>query len=140
MDLRVLGTSLLLLTALALLGYGFHDAIDAVAGVKASPLDSAAQSIAIALGASILVSLCYPHVRGVRKGDAIVASVPRAHATAGGMFAFIDSISAVALEGGRLGQKIKVRLGNGRDGEGIIQSYAGAFSPPSVQITETETG
>ncbi len=140
MNLRVLGTSLLLLSAIALLGYGFHQSINAALGLKESFFDSLMQSLAVAVGLSILVAFAYPHLRGVRTGDLILASVPRAHSTPRGVFAFVENATAIALEDGRVGQKIKVRLSNGRTGEGVIEAYAGAFAPPSVQITETEMG
>ncbi len=139
MDLRILSTALALSLALALIGYALHTPINAALGLESSLLDSAWQSLALGIGLSILLSLAWPHLRGVRKGDRLVAQLPRTQNTPGGVFAFVDNVVVVALENGYSGRKIKVRIGNGKTGEGIITAYAGTFSPATIQITETES-
>lgn len=139
MDLRILSTALAVSLALALIGFALHQPINAALGLESSILDSVWQSLALGIGVSILMSLGWPHARGVRRGDRLVAQVPRTQQTPGGVFAFVDNVVVIALEGGRTGGKIKVRLGNGRSGEGIITAYAGTFSPAVIQITETES-
>jgi hypothetical protein len=139
MDLRVLSTALALSLALALIGFALHSTINAALGLKESILDSAWQSLALGIGLSILISLFWPYARGVRKGDRLVAQVPRTQNTPGGVFAFVDNVVVTALENGHSGGKIKVRIGNGKTGEGIITSYAGTFTPAAIQITETES-
>lgn len=138
MNLMVFGRSMLVLGALALISFALHPYINSALGVKESIFNSAWQTIALAIGLSIVVSLAYPHVRGVQKGDTLVGEVPRARSVGHTVMAFVESAAVVALEGGRQGHKIRVRLPNGKSAEGIIVSYAGTFSPAFIKITETE--
>lgn len=138
MNLMILGRSLVVLIALALISYGLHPYINAAIGVESSIFDSAWQVLALAIGVSIIVSLCYPHVRGVQRGDTLVGEVPRARNMGSAMLAFVESVPVIALESGRQGSKIRVRMPNGKSAEGIIISYAGTFSPAYIKITETE--
>ena len=114
--------------------------VNAALGWKESVFDSFWQLWAVAIGSSILIAFVFPYLRGVRKGDKLLASVPRAHSTPAGVYAFVEQTFATALENGRTGQKIKLRLANGRTGEGIVAEYAGTFGPHIVQVTETEIG
>lgn len=91
--------------------------------------------IALALGLSIVWAFAYPHVRGVKKGDALVALFRR---EGGARAALLDVLFVTALSDGRLGEKIKIVYGNGIQAEGQITSYGGTFSPATVKITETE--
>ena len=139
MNFRVLSTALALSLALALVGFALHQSINAALGLQSSLLDSVWQTLALGAGLSILLSLAWPYLRGVRKGDRLVAQMPRTQNTPGGVFAFVDNVIVVALENGYSGRKIKVRIGNGKTGEGIVTSYAGTFTPATIQITETES-
>ncbi len=138
MNLMVFGRSALILCALALISYGVHPYLNSALGVKESLFDSAWQTLALAIGLSIVVSLAYPHVRGVQRGDTLVGEVPRSRNMGNAMLAFVESAPVIALEPGRQGQKIRVRLPNGKSAEGIVASYAGTFSPAYIKITETE--
>lgn len=138
MNLMVLGRSLLVLTAVALISYALHPYINSALGVEQSIFDSAWQTLALAIGLSIVLSLAYPHVRGVQKGDTLVGDVPRSRNMGQAILAFVESAPVIALEPGRQGQKIRVRLPNGKSAEGIVASYAGTFSPAYIKITETE--
>ncbi|MBI3588612.1 hypothetical protein HY095_05435 [Candidatus Micrarchaeota archaeon] len=138
MNLRLLASSAFLLCGIALVAYALHQVIDAALGAQSSVFDSLAQSIALALGVSIIFSFAFPHLRGIRRGDRLVAAMARTHSPMGDAFPSLDSVVVVALGSGRVGQKIRVALGNGRSAEGAISSYAGTFSLPSLQITEVE--
>ena len=138
MNLFVFGRALFVLAALALVSYGLHPYVNAALGVKESVFDSAWQTFALAIGFSIIASLAYPYVRGVRRGDTLVGEVPRAHHTPQGSYAFVESTAVVALEAGRQGQKIRVRLPDGKSAEGIVSGYAGTFTPAYIKITESE--
>ena len=138
MNLMILGRSLVILIALALISYGLHPYIDSALGVKESIFDSVWQVLALAIGLSIMLSLAYPLVRGVQRGDTLMGEVPRTRSNGQSVLAFIESAPVIALEPGRQGQKIRVRLPNGKSAEGIIAAYAGTFSPAYIKITETE--
>lgn len=90
--------------------------------------------VALAIGVSIVSALAYPHVRGVRKGDSMVAFMRRE----GGGPAFLDVVLVTALSDGRLGEKVKIVFANGVHAEGRVTAYAGTFSPATLKITETE--
>lgn len=138
MNLMVFGRALLVLGALALISYGLHPYINSALGLKETIFNSVWQLLALAIGSSIVVSLAYPHVRGVQKGDTLVGEVPRARSVGHSMLAFVESAPVIALEPGRQGKKIRVRLPNGKSAEGIIVSYAGTLAPAYIKITETE--
>src|SRR3989338_1679814 len=108
MNLRILGSSAILLCGVALVAYGLHQSINALLGLESSIFNSLVQSIALALGVSIIFAYAYPHLRGIRKGDRLVANVMRTHSVGGNAFPMMDSTMVLALEGGRQGQKIRV--------------------------------
>ncbi|MEW5955437.1 MAG: hypothetical protein AB1626_02775, partial [Candidatus Micrarchaeota archaeon] len=108
-------------------------------GVEGALIDSPWKLFAAVLGFSIASGLAYPYLRGVRKGDALATSMARRRQhPAGTVFAFTETVFATALENGFKGRKIKVRLPDGRRGEGIIRGYAGTLSPASLELTEAE--
>lgn len=140
MNVRVIATSVALLTALALIAFGFADYLNPLIGVPkggSSLLNSFWSLEAIAIGFSILAGYLSPHVRGVKEGDKLVA-VGSAPSDGDGGMAFVSAVPVTALESGRVGAKIKVRLDPGHHGEGVILSYAGTFSPAMVKMTERE--
>jgi len=138
MNLRVAWKALMLLVSLALVGYGTSNYINAWLGVEQSIFNEAWKLIAIAIGASLLLGYAYPHVRGIKRGDQLVAFVHRQAGFASQPVGFVETVFVTALEDGRVGAKIKVRLANGLGAEGVIQGYAGTLTPPMIQITESE--
>lgn len=135
MNLRILVSSFVLLLATSLLLYGFSVVGSQTALVK-SPIDSFWKLLALAIGFSLVASYVYPHARGVKKGDQLIALVKGVSPTGG--TPFLNSVIVNAVESGRLGQRIKIRLADGTEREGIITSYAGTLSPPAIRLTETE--
>jgi len=132
------GRLLLVLIMAALLAYGLHQYINAALGVPSSIFDTAWQPLALALGLSIAGGLLYPHARGVKRGDVMIAELARTRHSPQGVMAFVESSPVTALSDGRSGQKIRVLLPNGKSAEGIVIGYAGTFTPSLIRITETE--
>lgn len=133
MNLRIFLQTFVLLLALSLLGYAFS-----LIGVQNSPIDSFWKLLAFDLGVAIVAAYLLPFIRGVRKGDQLAANVMR-HAHNGDILqAIVSSYFVTALENGRVGQKIRVRLANNRTGEGVITAYAGTFTPAQIRLTESE--
>ncbi len=141
MNFRVLLTSVALLTASALILYGFAGYLNPLLGVPegdTSLLNSFWSLEAIAIGTSILIGYAHPHVRGVKRGDRLVAVATRSPESVPAALNYIAATTVTALENGRVGGKIKVQLDAEHRGEALILSYAGTFSPPLVQIVERE--
>ncbi len=90
-----------------------------------------AQSLALGIGISIILSLVYPEFRGVQKGDSVSVMVSSA------LPSIIGKIGK-ALSPGRKNSEIRVRFDNGEEAVGIIESYAGIISPPRVRIIYEE--
>jgi len=134
MNLRVMGYSFVVFACAAALSYAFS-----IQGVAGTLIDSPWKLFAAVIGFSIASGLAYPYLRGVRKGDSVTTSMARRRQQPGGaFFAFTETVFATALENGFVGGKIKVRLPDGRRGEGIIRGYAGTISPASLELTEAE--
>ncbi len=135
MNLKVSLVAFLLLLALSLIAYAFS-----IIGVAGSFIDSVWKLIALAIGIAVVLGFIYPPLRGVRKGDLLTSNVSHFHNAPGGAGAIINLFSgptAVALQGGRTGDRIKVNF-QGREAEAIITSYASTFSLAVVRITEME--
>src|SRR3989338_2913916 len=75
-----------------------------------------AKAIALGTGLSIVLSLVYPELRGVKQGDVV----------------------AVVISNARKNNELRVRFDNGEEAVGIVESYSGLFSPPKVRIIYEE--
>ncbi len=129
MNIKIFFTSWVLLSAISLLLFG--------AGLLSQLIDLL-RALALSLGGAIFISFIYPHARGVRVGDKLFALISRQYSRGNSAFAFTGAVEAVALQNKRKGEKIKVRLQNGAQAEGIVLDYGGLFSPARVKIIETE--
>lgn len=135
MNVKTTVKAAIILSALALVLYGVSDAIDGAFGVKDSLLDKPWQMLALANGLALLFGISWPHLRGVKAGDRLVALVRREHEMMG---SWMEGITATAMEAGRTGTRIRVQLADGSLGEGIVLAYAGMFSPATLRLVETE--
>jgi hypothetical protein len=135
MDLRLALQAAIALTALSLLLYGTSDYLNGLMGMKESILDSPWQMLALANGFALLLGIAWPHVRGVKNGDRVLAFVQRRNEMLG---TFMDGMAATALSNGRTGSRIRVRLMDGSVGEGVVTGYAGLLTPATLRIVEAE--
>ena len=87
--------------------------------------------IAVGTVASVGVAAFYPEIRGIRSGDA-VSVVPDS-----GIPSLIGKMGTAAADG-RKNQKIKVKLDNGSEVLGLIESYIGLISPPRIKLIYEE--
>lgn len=90
-----------------------------------------AKIVAFGTALSIGVSLVYPEIRGVKKGDP-VSVVPSSSIPA-----LIGRVGR-ALSNGKKSNEIRVRFDNGEEAMGIIEGYAGFISPPKIRILYEE--
>ncbi len=138
MNLSIFGKALMLSLSVSLILYGLSGFF-AQHGITAFGLLSDVwKLVALSIGLSIITAAAYPHIRGVKQGDQMVAFLRREHTVGGVRQHVMDVVFATALENGKTGQKIKIALGNGMQAEGLITGYGGTFSPATLKITETE--
>lgn len=138
MNLRLTFKSFVLLVSLSLVAYGLSAYLNAWLAVESSILNEPWKLIALSTGASLVAGYAYPFLRGVRKGDELVASVLRNRSFGGRTVSMRESVIVTALNSAREGDKVKLRMPNGLKAEGVITDYAGTLSPARVQLTESE--
>ncbi|MBI5635428.1 hypothetical protein HY993_00500 [Candidatus Micrarchaeota archaeon] len=142
MNFKVMAFSIVLLSALSLVAFGLSAPINSALGLKESLLTDFWKLLALSIGSSILLGIAFPYLRGVRRGDKLIAQVSRkqtqSHPSGPQAVFFVQTVLVTALSNGWKGGKIKVRFDNGHNGEGIISAYQGTFSPATIQITESE--
>lgn len=138
MNFRFALTSFVLLTAVALIVFGLSQPINAALGVTDSIASHFWNLEALAVAFAIVAGYAYPHVRGVRQGDMVVAVFPVVHRGGGAAVAMMNSGFARAASTARRGGKIRIELDGGRQAEGVVVEYAGTLSPAVVNVVETE--
>jgi hypothetical protein len=108
---------LILFSAIALLAFGLYG----------GSLLSLVKYLAMALGASIIFTIVYPYVRGVRKGDKVLVD---------------DEIgigfNGISLDNGRVGSVIKVELFNKEVVFCEVVGYEGFFSYAKAKLLAGE--
>ena len=133
MNFKISLVSFLLILAVSLIAFAFS-----IVGVPGSIVDSIWKLIALNLGISLIAGFAYPFIRGVKRGDFLSTnSVHFDNAGAGMVINMLAGPSAVALQNGRVGERIKINF-QGRNAEGVIVAYASTFSPAIIRITEME--
>ena len=133
MNLKISLVAFLLLVSFSLIAFAFS-----LIGVAGSVIDSIWKVIALCFGLSLIIGFTYPFVRGVKRGDFISSNaVFHDNRNGAAIINMLGGPTAVALQGGRVGDKIKVNF-QGRQAEGIIVAYASTFSAALVRITEME--
>jgi hypothetical protein len=115
--------SLLLTTALSLLAYAI---------LPGAGIDLLLKLLAASLGISLLSPLLYPHIRGVRKGDAVLVF---AEGEAVPLVGFAVK-NGVALEDGRAGGIIRVGFPDGTEIACEIVGYPGLFTPARARVSQ----
>ena len=95
--------------------------------------------LALAFGAALLTPFVYPHLRGVRKGDAVSVESSGREAMPGFMRFFFQAGSGVAMENGRIGGKIMVMAGDGSVRQCAVVGYSGFFTPARVREVKPGT-
>ncbi|VVB98424.1 Uncharacterised protein [uncultured archaeon] len=91
-----------------------------------------AKALALALGFSIVFTIFYPQLRGIRRGDrvAVVGS--------GLPVLFGLGRTGFALNDSGINKEVRVKLEDGKEAIGIVESYEGVLSPPKVRILYEE--
>lgn len=91
-----------------------------------------AKALALAAGFSIAFTIFYPHMRGVRRGDRVVmvgSGLPMLFGLGRSGFALNDSV---------LNKEVRIKLDDGKEAIGIVESYEGVLSPPKVRLLYEE--
>ncbi len=122
MRIMLFGKLMLIAICAPLLYFGLAPAVGLLETVKL---------IAVGGVASVCIAAFYPEIRGIRNGDA-VSVVPDS-----GIPSIIGKMGTAAADG-RKNQKIKVRLDNGAEVLGLIESYTGLISPPKIKLIYEE--
>lgn len=123
MDIRLFSKLLAVGVAAALLAFAFFGA----------DLLFLAKGLALAVGLSLLAAIFYPQVRGVRSGDRVMIVGNSAFPGFLGM-----GRAGFAMNSGTLKKEIRVRMDDGQEAIGVLESYAGAISPPRVRVIYEE--
>lgn len=120
--------ALVLFVAAALIGFGVY----AIAVPGASML-TIIPLLALAVGLSLVAPFAYPHLRGVKKGDAVIivfdAQIP---------FTSFKIRSGVAKTSGRKGDLIRVVLNEGNEIQARVTDYSGILTPARTRVSEKE--
>lgn len=86
---------------------------------------------ALSLGFSILIAFLYPSIRGIQKGDR-VSVVPTS------VIPSIFGKGGIAMGQGKVNSEIRIKLEDGREAVGVIESYEGFMSLPKVRLVYEE--
>lgn len=89
------------------------------------------KSLALLIGLSIIVTLAYPLVRGVQNGDNVTV-------VANSSLPSLFGRGGIALNGGRKNSQVRIKLDDGREAVGVIESYEGLLSLPRVRLVYEE--
>ena len=89
------------------------------------------KAIALGLGFSILITVVYPGLRGIRRGDSVSV-------ISNSVLPSIFGKGGVALTTGKLNSEVRIRLDDGREAVGVIESYDGMLSLPRVRLLYEE--
>lgn len=92
---------------------------------EAGALDLA-KMVAIGAAVSLIFSLVYPEIRGIRNGDLVSVVANSA------MPVFFGK-NGIAITSARVNNEITVRFDNGQEVKGVLESYAGFFTLPKVR-------
>lgn len=127
--LRRLERALLLAGALALLSL-----IGYVAGLAEVIMW---RGIALAVTCGLAYFLLQPTMRGVRAGDLVLANMWREIDTPALSESYLESAPTIALESGRVNQRIRVQLWDGSHGI-VLLTHHGLLTHPEGRLVEAE--
>ena len=118
------GKLVLIFTAVVLIVWGT---------TNGASLGDLAKLIAVDIGASLLIPLAWPHIRGIRKGDKIIVTEESSKAK---IIALLGLFNGKALDDGRVNGIIKVEMFDGSIALGTITKYEGFLSNAEVKLFE----
>jgi hypothetical protein len=87
--------------------------------------------LAVALGLTLIFPLAYPALRGVRKGDGLLAIKGDVEP-----FLLFSASSCVSLENGKRGDTVAITLPDGTLAQAVIVSYEGLITPAKVRVVQ----
>ena len=86
--------------------------------------------LAFSLGFSALISIFYPQLRGVKRGDKVLVIF-------GTLPSFLGNVGTAQTDG-KINQEIRVKMDDGSEVVGIIESYEGLFTPAKIRWKQSE--
>jgi len=87
--------------------------------------------LAVGTVASVAVSIVYPEIRGVKDGDTVSVVY-------GKTITPLLGKAGTAMEEGKKNRQIRVKLNNGSEVVGIVESYIGVITPPRIRVVYEE--
>jgi hypothetical protein len=87
--------------------------------------------LAVGTVASVAVSIVYPEIRGVKDGDTVSVVY-------GKTISPLLGKAGTAMEEGKKNRQIRVKLNNGSEVVGIVESYIGVITPPRIRVVYEE--
>jgi len=99
-----------------------------------------AKLLALSVAITLLVPIVYPHIRGVRKGDMVMAINPPQRGMMPPLqLPFLNfGGNYIALDSGRIGSRLRVAMNDGTWREAEVLAYAGFLQPARVRLLESE--
>ena len=96
-----------------------------------------AKLLALSLALTMLVPIAYPHIRGVRRGDAVDVVNDVQHQIIPLRIPFLNfGGTHISLDDGRIGSRIRISMPDGTWREAVVLSYSGFLSPARVQLVQ----
>ncbi|MFH1222176.1 MAG: hypothetical protein V1492_03765 [Candidatus Micrarchaeota archaeon] len=99
----------------------------------AMPMDllTLAKLLAAAIVISVIFSIAYPELRGLKKGDTVMVLASDSPYSLLGRF-------GTAAQDGKKNSTVKIKLGDGNEVTGLVESYEGLITPPRVRVMYEE--
>jgi ascorbate-specific PTS system EIIC-type component UlaA len=89
------------------------------------------KSIALGIALSIITTIAYPEIRGIKTGDNVAVVIDSRTPS------LIGRVGK-ALSNAKKNQEIRVKFENGEEAVGIVESYEGIISPPKIRLLYEE--
>jgi len=99
--------------------------------ITAMDLLTLAKLLAASILFSVALALVYPELRAVRSGDTVMIITSDSPQTIIGRF-------GVALHNAKKNSELRIKLADGNEVVGIVQSYDGLLTPPTVRVVYEE--
>lgn len=89
------------------------------------------KALALGTALSVAIAVLYPQVRGVQQGDQVSV-------VTSSMIPALFGKGGIAISNGKLNSQIRIRLDNGREAVGVVESYNGLLTLPRVRLLYEE--
>jgi hypothetical protein len=122
---------MMLKKTVALLAFFIGMSLVAFSLIPGMEMMDLAKMLALSIGATILISLAYDRLRKVSLGDRVVVVSSSFYPAIFGRHGKVAKVS-------KNGNEVKVKLDDGEEVVGIVESHETLFSPPVVRAMYSE--